>query len=71
MTPLRQRMIEDMQLRNLSAGTQRAYLHFDDIRGQGRGHSDRTHVRDTMIALLTQPYHGRQGFWTGDANSPR
>jgi hypothetical protein len=27
MTPLRQRMTEDMQLRNLSAGTQRAYLH--------------------------------------------
>lgn len=28
MTPLRQRMIEDMQLRFLSAGTQRAYLHY-------------------------------------------
>jgi site-specific recombinase XerD len=28
MTPLRQRMTEDMQLRNLSAGTQRAYLHY-------------------------------------------
>jgi integrase/recombinase XerD len=27
MTPLRQRMTEDMQLRNLSSGTQRAYLH--------------------------------------------
>jgi site-specific recombinase XerD len=34
MTPLRQRMIEDMQLRNLSAETQRAYLHY--ITGLGR-----------------------------------
>jgi integrase len=28
MTPLRQRMTEDMQLRNLSASTQRVYLHY-------------------------------------------
>ena len=28
MTPLRQRMIEDMQLRNLGSETQRAYLHY-------------------------------------------
>ena len=27
MTPLRQRMLQDMQLRNLSAGTQRSYIH--------------------------------------------
>ena len=28
MTPLRQRFIEDMQLRNLAPTTQRSYLHY-------------------------------------------
>ena len=28
MTPLRQRMIEDMQLRNFSAGTQKSYVYY-------------------------------------------
>lgn len=28
MSPLRQRMLEDMQLRNFSAGTQRSYVHY-------------------------------------------
>ena len=30
MTPLRERMLEDMQLRNFSAGTQRSYIHYVD-----------------------------------------
>lgn len=28
MTPLRRRMLDDMQIRNLSAGTQRSYIHY-------------------------------------------
>ena len=28
MSPLRQRMLEDMQLRNLSTATQRSYIHY-------------------------------------------
>jgi hypothetical protein len=28
MTPLRRRMLEDMQLRNFSAGTQRSCIHY-------------------------------------------
>jgi integrase/recombinase XerD len=58
MTPLRRRMIEDMQLRNLSPETQRAYLHY--ITGLARfyqvspEHLDLEEVREYQLYLTNE-----------------
>jgi hypothetical protein len=58
MTPLRQRMIEDMQLRNLSVGTQRAYLHY--ITGLARfyqtspDHLSLEEIREYQLYLINE-----------------
>lgn len=58
MTPLRQRMTEDMQLRNLSAGTQRAYLHY--ITGLARfyqtspEHLSLEEIREYQLYLINE-----------------
>jgi len=58
MTPLRQRMIEDMQLRNLGAETQRAYLHY--ITGLARfyqtspEHLSLEEIREYQLYLVNQ-----------------
>jgi len=58
MTPLRQRMIEDMQLRNLSAQTQKAYLHY--ITGLARfyqispEHLSLEEIREYQLYLTNQ-----------------
>ena len=58
MTPLRQRMIEDMQLRFLSEGTQKAYLHY--IIGLARfyqtspEHLSLEELRESQLYLINQ-----------------
>ena len=58
MTPLRQRMIEDMQLRNLGAGTQRAYVHY--IAGLARfyqtspEHLNLEEIREYQLYLINE-----------------
>ena len=58
MTPLCQRMIEDMQLRNLSTGTQRAYLHY--ITGLARfyqtspEHLSLEEIREYQLYLINE-----------------
>jgi len=58
MTPLRQRMIEDMQLRNLSTETQRAYLHY--ITGLARfyqtspDHLSLEELREYQLYLISE-----------------
>ena len=66
MTPLRQRMIEDMQLRNLSTQTQRAYLHY--ITGLARfyqtspEHLSLEEIREYQLYLIQRaPVFARVG----------
>ena len=58
MTPLRQRMIEDMQLRNLAAVTQRNYIAhvaaFARFFGQSPEALDREAVREYLLYLLNE-----------------
>ena len=58
MTPLRQRMIEDMQLRNLSAETQRAYVHYISGLAQfyqtSPEHLDLEEIREYQLYLVQQ-----------------
>ena len=65
MTPLRQRMIHDMQLRNLSSETQRAYLHH--VAGLARfyntspEHLDLEDIRQYQIHLLNDRHRSPEG----------
>ena len=58
MTPLRQRMIEDMQLRNLSPETQRTYIHhvasFAKYFGRSPEELDLEAVRQYQLYLLNE-----------------
>ena len=58
MTPLRQRMIEDMQLRNLGTETQRAYVHYISGLAQyyqtSPEHLDLEEIRDYQLYLIQQ-----------------
>ena len=58
MTPLRQRMIEDMQLRNLAPVTQRNYIAhvaaFAGFFGQSPDGLDQEAVREYLLYLLNE-----------------
>ena len=58
MTPLRQRFIEDMQLRGLAPATQRAYIHyvaaFANYFNTGPEHLDLEAVRDYQLYLVSE-----------------
>ena len=58
MTPLRQRMIEDMQLRNLAVGTQKNYIAhvagFAKYFGKSPAELDIEAVRQYQLYLLNQ-----------------
>ncbi len=63
MTPLRQRMLDDMRIRNLSPHTQNAYLRavakFAQHFRQSPDQLDRSHVREYLLHLV----RGR-AFWS-------
>jgi integrase/recombinase XerD len=56
MTPLRQRMIDDMRMRNLSKHTQEAYVRavakFAQYFGKPPDQLDRSHIREYLLHLL-------------------
>ena len=58
MTPLRRRMIEDMQLRNFAPGTQQAYLYavkaFATHFGKSPDQLSRDHVRQFLVHLVEE-----------------
>jgi integrase/recombinase XerD len=63
MTPLRQRMLDDMRMRNFSPHTQAAYLRavagFARHFGRSPDQLDRTHVRQYLLVLI-----GRRVAWS-------
>jgi len=60
MTPLRQRMIDDMQLRNIAPSTQRAYVRivaaFARHYGKSPEELDSSHVRDYLLLAIRKKY---------------
>jgi hypothetical protein len=54
MTPLRQRMVEDMQVRNLSSNTQRAYI---DLAGRRRTWARRKFAPTSRIWSMSENSH--------------
>jgi integrase/recombinase XerD len=64
MTPLRRRMLEDMQLRNFASETQRNYIHH--IKGLGQfyqtspEHLDLEDIREYQLHLLNERQHSPQ-----------
>src|SRR5260370_36081008 len=65
MTPLRQRMIEDMQLRNLAPVTQRNYIAhaagFAQFYGKSPEALDQEAVREDQVELLNERKLSPQG----------
>ena len=63
MTPLRQRMIEDMQLRNFATTTQRSYIHYV-------ADFARFFNRTPPGNWTWGPYASTNCIWRRNANSP-
>jgi len=58
MTPLQQRFLDDMRMRNMSANTQAAYIRvvaaFAKYFNQSPDFLERNHVRDYLLHLIRQ-----------------